>query len=102
MWNFLTDIDNTLLTFKPDVRVERSTSGVLNVIRKYAVEEKKTAPESVNAKIDFVKKRFPGGAGAPFWSSWTLLRSFSGNTPLRLNRSIFSRRNRICPKRLQP
>ena len=64
MWNFLTDIDNTLLTFKPDVRVERSTSGVINVIRKYAVEEKKTAPESVNAKIDFVKKTVP-------WWSWS-------------------------------
>ena len=65
--NFLTDIDNTLLTFKPEAQVPRSTSGVINVIRKYAVEEKKMALESVNAKIDFVRKT------VPWWSWWTFL-----------------------------
>ena len=62
--NFLTDIDNTLLAFKPGSPEPRSTASVINVIRKYAVEEKKTAPESVEKEIGLVKKTVP-------WWSWS-------------------------------
>lgn len=61
--SFLTDIDDTLITFKPGCTVPRSTSGVIHVIRKYAVEKKKMPPETVDSKIDLVRKTVA-------WWSW--------------------------------
>lgn len=74
--NFLTDIDETLLTFKPGVSSPRSTSSVMNAIRSYAVEVKKRTPESVEAEIDIVKKTVP-------WWTWTTFLERLGMDPAR-------------------
>lgn len=54
--NFLTDIDDTLISFKKGTPESHSTSSLIRVIRKYAVEEKKMAPKCADEKINFVKQ----------------------------------------------